>query len=50
MCSIIGYLGKEFTAESIRPYFDRTVSRGPDQTRMLPRGAFWASTGCPSWA
>ena len=36
MCSIIGYLGKEFTAESIRPYFDRTVSRGPDQTRMLP--------------
>ena len=38
MCSIIGYLGKEFTEESIRPYFDRTVSRGPDMTRMLPIG------------
>ena len=38
MCSIIGYLGKQYTAESIRPYFDRTVSRGPDMTRMLPLG------------
>ena len=38
MCSIIGYLGKQYTAESIRPYFDRTVSRGPDMTRMLPIG------------
>ena len=38
MCSIIGYSGKQYTAESIRPYFDRTVSRGPDMTRMLPIG------------
>ena len=38
MCSIIGYLGKQYTAESIRPYFDRTVSRGPDMTRMLTLG------------
>ena len=36
MCSIIGYLGTRYTAESIRPYFDRTVSRGPDMTKMLP--------------
>ena len=36
MCSIIGYLGTRYTAESIRPYFDRTLSRGPDMTRMLP--------------
>ena len=36
MCSIIGYLGQRFDAESIRPYFDRTLSRGPDMTRMLP--------------
>ena len=35
MCSIIGYLGQRFDAESIRPYFDRTVSRGPDMTRMI---------------
>ena len=36
MCSIIGYLGRRYDVESIRPYFDRTVSRGPDMTRMLP--------------
>ena len=36
MCSIIGYLGQCFTAESIRPYFDRTASRGPDMSRVLP--------------
>ena len=36
MCSIIGYIGKQFTPESIRPYFDRTLSRGPDMSRMLP--------------
>ena len=35
MCSIIGYIGKQFTPESVRPYFDRTLSRGPDRTRML---------------
>ena len=36
MCSIIGYIGKEFTPQSIRPYFDRTLSRGPDMSRILP--------------
>ena len=36
MCSIIGYLGHRFTPESIRPYFDRTLSRGPDMSRILP--------------
>ena len=38
MCSIIGYIGKQYTAESVRPWFDRTVSRGPDMTKMLPLG------------
>ena len=38
MCSIIGYIGKQYTAESVRPWFDRTVSRGPDMTRMLTLG------------
>ena len=33
MCSIIGYIGKQFTQEEIQPYFDRSLSRGPDQTR-----------------
>ena len=36
MCSIIGYLGHRFTPESISPYFDRTLSRGPDMSRVLP--------------
>lgn len=34
MCSIIGFTSKLLSAETIRPYFDRTVSRGPDMTRM----------------
>ena len=34
MCSIIGFTTKELSAQSIRAYFDRTVSRGPDATRM----------------
>ena len=38
MCSIIGYCGSHISAEEIRPYFDRTVSRGPDMTRILDTG------------
>lgn len=34
MCSIIGYLGTSLTEQDIRSYFDRTVSRGPDMTRV----------------
>ena len=34
MCSIIGFTSGELTARSVREYFDRTVSRGPDATRM----------------
>ena len=34
MCSIIGFTSRELTAKSVREYFDRTVSRGPDATRM----------------
>ena len=36
MCSIIGYIGSELSKQEISTYFDRTVSRGPDMTRMLP--------------
>ena len=39
MCSIIGYIGKQFTPESIRPYFDRTLSRGPDMSRIEDTGS-----------
>lgn len=34
MCSIIGYLGSRLTEEDIRHHFDRTISRGPDMTRI----------------
>ena len=35
MCSIIGYIGHRLTAESVKPYFDRTLSRGPDMSRII---------------
>lgn len=34
MCSIIGYLGGSLSYEEVSSYFDRTLSRGPDMTRM----------------
>ena len=39
MCSIIGYLGSSISAQALRDGFDKTVSRGPDDTRMLHIGA-----------
>ena len=39
MCSIMGFLSGLYSAEEIRPYFDRTKSRGPDDTRIEPVGA-----------
>ena len=34
MCSIMGYLGDTLTKEDLKPFFDRTVSRGPDMQRF----------------
>ncbi len=34
MCSIFGIQGSQLTADQLKPYFDRTVSRGPDQSRF----------------
>ena len=34
MCSIIGYLGTSLKAKDLQPFFDETISRGPDMTRM----------------
>ena len=34
MCSIIGFTKKTLSPEEIAPYFDRTLSRGPDMTRF----------------
>lgn len=38
MCSIIGYCGKSIPAEDFKAYFQRTVSRGPDMSRILNTG------------
>lgn len=34
MCAIMGYLGKELKLEKFREYFEKTVSRGPDMSRI----------------
>lgn len=34
MCSIMGFTSKSLTAEAVKEYFDRTVSRGPDMSRI----------------
>ncbi|MDD3347880.1 asparagine synthase B [Oscillibacter sp.] len=35
MCSIMGFSKKTRSKEEIRPYFDRTRSRGPDMSRIV---------------
>ena len=34
MCCVMGFLSDLYSPEQIRPYFDRTKSRGPDDTRI----------------
>ena len=41
MCSIIGFTSHILTPEEFRPFFDRTVSRGPDMTRVEKAGDGW---------
>ena len=38
MCAIMGFTSPSLTAQSVRPFFDRTLSRGPDQSRIEPAG------------
>ena len=35
MCSILGTTSKELTEEDLRPFFDRTIARGPDMSRVM---------------
>ncbi len=35
MCAIMGFSKKTYTKEELLPYFDRTVSRGPDMSRII---------------
>ena len=39
MCSIMGFTSPTLTPEAVKPFFDRTLSRGPDQSRMAPAGS-----------
>ena len=41
MCSIMGFSKKTYTKEEIRPYFDRTGSRGPDMSRIVETPSGW---------
>ena len=38
MCSIIGYCGKDFDPTEFTEGFYRTLSRGPDDTRLVDVG------------
>ena len=38
MCCVMGFLSDLYSAEQIQPYFDRTKSRGPDDTRIEKAG------------
>lgn len=35
MCAIMGFSKKTLTREELTPFFDRTLSRGPDMSRIL---------------
>ena len=41
MGSIMGFTTDTLTPEEFRPYFDRTVSRGPDMSRVEKAGEGW---------
>lgn len=38
MCAIMGFLSKELSLDTVKPYFDRTITRGPDQSRLESAG------------
>ena len=38
MCCIMGFLSELYSEEQIRPFFERTKSRGPDDTRIEAAG------------
>ena len=39
MCSIMGFTAQTMSEEEIREYFDRTLSRGPDMSRIEKTGS-----------
>jgi len=41
MCSIMGLTGHALSEDELRVYFDRTISRGPDMSRVERAGDGW---------
>ena len=41
MCAIMGFTKKSRTREEILPYFDRTLSRGPDMSSVVETPSGW---------
>ena len=41
MCSIMGFTDKSIPMETMRTFFDRTISRGPDMSRVVEVGGGW---------
>lgn len=41
MCSIMGFEKKAVGKEELRPFFDRTASRGPDESRIVETPGGW---------
>lgn len=39
MCSIMGFTSPSLTAEAVKSFFDRTITRGPDSTRIESAGS-----------
>lgn len=38
MCSIMGYCGRSADFAAFKEGFDKTISRGPDDSRIIDRG------------
>ncbi len=41
MCAIMGFSSKDLSREQVREFFDRTVSRGPDMSRIIETKSGW---------
>ena len=39
MCAILGFTSPSLKKEQVLPYFEKTKSRGPDDTRLEPAGS-----------
>ena len=39
MCAIFGFTSPSLKKEQVLPYFEKTKSRGPDDTRLEPAGS-----------